>query len=206
MSSSGKPELFTTEQQQLGVVYAKALLSVGEKSGDTEQLLDELDAIADAVSQSPKLDAAFHSPQVSVEEKQKLVNSIFGGKASAPMLNFLQVLVSKGRFDCLRAVSAAARTLSDERSGQIQATLTTAEAVDDNIRNKIADALSKKLGKKVKLEAFVDPSIVGGIVVRVGDTVYDSSVVGQLQQVRRRAVEKATEAIREKLDRFASGA
>ena len=205
MSNNGKPDLFTTEQQQLGSVYAKALLGVGEKSGKTNELLEELSAVAEAVSNQPSLNSTLQSPQVGAEEKLNLVGKIFEKKVSAPMMNFLKVLVGKDRFDCVAAISAAAKKLNDEKSGDVQATVTTAEKISDKARNEIAEQLSKKLGKKVKLDSVVDASVVGGVVVRVGDTVYDNSVVGQLQQVRQRAMEKAAEAIREKLDRFASG-
>ena len=204
MSNNGKPDLFTTEQQQLGSVYAKALLGVGEKSGNTDQLLEELSVLAEAVSNQPSLNSTLQSPQVGTEEKLKLVGKIFEKKVSAPLMNFLKVLVGKDRFDCVAAISAAAKQLNDEKSGEIQATVTTAEKIDAKSRDEIAKQLSKKLGKKVKLDSVVDASVVGGVVVRVGDTVYDNSVVGQLQQVRQRAMEKAAEAIREKLDRFAS--
>ncbi len=204
MSNNGKPDLFTTEQQQLGSVYAKALLGVGEKSGDTTKLLEELSAVAEAVSNQPSLSNTLQSPQVGAEEKLKLVGKIFEKKVSVPMMNFLKVLVGKDRFDCVAAISAAAKQLNDEKSGEIQATVTTAEEIDAKSRDEIAKQLSTKLGKKVKLDSVVDASVVGGVVVRVGDTVYDNSVVGQLQQVRQRAMEKAAEAIREKLDRFAT--
>jgi F-type H+-transporting ATPase subunit delta len=178
---------------------------VGEKSGNTPQLLEELSAVAEAVSSQPNLNNTLRSPQVGAQEKVDLVAKIFGSKVSGPLLNFLKVLVNKDRFDCVAAISVAALRLNDEKSGEIQATVTTAETIDDTARNEIADQLSKTLGKKVKLDSVIDPSIVGGVVVRVGDTVYDNSVVGQLQQVRQRAMEKATEAIREKLERFATG-
>ena len=205
MGNNGKPDLFTTEQQQLGSVYAKALLGVGEKSGNTQQLLEELSAVAEAVSNQPSLNITLQSPQVGSEEKLKLVGKIFEKKVSVPMMNFLKVLVGKDRFDCVAAISAAAKKLNDEKSGEVQATVTTAEEISASAKDEIAKQLSKKLGKKVKLDSVVDASVVGGVVVRVGDTVYDNSVVGQLQQVRQRAMEKAAEAIREKLDRFASG-
>lgn len=205
MSKNGKPDLFTTEQQQLGSVYAKALLGVGEKSGNTKQLLEELSAVAEAVSNQPSLANTLQSPQIGAEEKVNLVGRIFEKKVSAPLLNFLKVVVGKDRFDCVPAISAAAKQLNDEKSGEVQATVTTAEKIDKSAKEEIANQLSKKLGKKVKLDSVIDPSIVGGVVVRVGDTVYDNSVVGQLQQVRQRAMEKAAEAIREKLDRFATG-
>jgi F-type H+-transporting ATPase subunit delta len=203
MSENGKPDLFTTEQQQLGAVYAKALLGVGEKSGNTNELLEELSAVAEAVSNQPSLNSTLQSPQVGSEEKLQLVGKIFENKVSGPMMNFLKVLVGKDRFDCVAAISASAKKLNDEKSGEVRATVTTAAEIDDSAKDEIAKQLSQKLGKKVKLDSVVDEAVVGGVVVRVGDTVYDNSVVGQLQQVRQRAMEKAAEAIREKLDRFA---
>ena len=205
MGNNGKPDLFTTEQQQLGSVYAKALLGVGEKSGNTKQLLEELSAVVEAVSDQPSLNSTLQSPQVGSQEKLELVGKIFEKQVSEPMMNFIKVLVGKDRFDCVAAISVAAEKLNDEKSGEVQATVTTAEEIDVSAKDEIAKQLSKKLGKKVKLGSVVDASVVGGVVVRVGDTVYDNSVVGQLQQVRQRAMEKAAEAIREKLDRFAGG-
>lgn len=118
------------------------------------------------------------------------------------MMNFLKVIVQKDRFDCLPAVAVAAQQMHDQMSGKIQATLITAEKVDKKNRAEIAEQLSKKLGKEVELNAEVDPSIIGGVVVRVGDTVYDSSVAGQLEQVRAKAMKKASDVIREQLNRF----
>ena len=80
--------------------------------------------------------------------------------------------------------------------------MTSASPLDDEAVERITTQLSKTLGKDVSLQVLVDPEILGGIVVRVGDTVYDGSVVNQLAQVRSRAVKRASDAIREKLDRF----
>lgn len=204
MKDSGKPELFTTGQQQLGVVYAKALLAVGEESGSESELVEEIGVVADAVSDQPRLQDSLASPRVAMEEKVALVDRIFGQKVSPSMLQFLNVLVRKGRFDCLRAVRVSAEQILGERRGEVKATVTTAAEVDDHAKDRIAESLSKRLGKKVNLHAIVDPSIVGGMVVRVGDTVYDSSVVGQLQQVRTKAMKKAAESIREQLGKFTS--
>jgi F-type H+-transporting ATPase subunit delta len=94
--------------------------------------------------------------------------------------------------------------MQDEMSGRVQAVLTSASEIDESVKNNISDKLSKLLGKTVSLTSVVDPEILGGIVVRVGDTVYDGSVVSQLAQVRVKAVKKAADAIRAQLDRFAS--
>ena len=160
MSDNGKPDLFTTEQQQLGSVYAKALLGVGEKSGNTSQLLEELSAVAEAVSNQPSLNSTLQSPQVGAEEKLNLVGKIFEKKVSASMLNFLKVIVGKDRFDCVPAISAAAKKINDDNSGEIQATVTTAEEVSAAAQEEIAKQLSKKLGKKVKLDSVIDRQLL----------------------------------------------
>ena len=202
MAKQETPELITTDQQQLGEVYAKALFGVGEKSGSTEDLIGELKSINKAVAELPKLSGALAAPQIGTDEKTALVEKAFAGKTSKAMMNFLKVIVQKDRFDCLPAVAVAAQQMHDQMSGKIQATLITAEKVDKKNREEIAEQLSKKLGKEVELNAEVDSSIIGGVVVRVGDTVYDSSVAGQLEQVRAKAMKKASDVIREQLNRF----
>jgi len=202
MAKQETTQHITTDQQQLGEVYAKALLGVGEKSGSTEALIDELKDVTQAVAELPKLSDALTAPQISTDEKTALIEKAFTGKTSPAIMNFLKVIVRKDRFDCLPAVAVAAKQMHDQMSGKIQATLVTAEKVDKSTRDEIAEKLSKKLGKQVELKRTVDPSIIGGVVVRVGDTVYDSSIAGQLEQVRSKAMKKASDVIREQLNRF----
>lgn len=202
MANSETIERITTDQQQLGEVYAKALLGVGEKSGSTEALISELQEVNQSVAALPKLSDALTTPQLSSEEKTSLVIKAFSGKISPAMMNFLKVVVQKGRFDCLPAVAISAKQIHDQLSGRIQATLITAQEVDQLTRDNIASKLSHKLGKQVQLQSEVDPSIIGGVVVRVGDTVYDSSVAGQLKQVQTKAMKKAADSIRQQLNRF----
>ena len=120
------------------------------------------------------------------------------------LLDFLKVLSRNGRFNCLAATAVSAEKLRDEVAGRIQGELTTAAEVDQAVVDRIAKQLSKVVGKEVKLTNKVDSKVIGGMVIRIGDTVYDGSVVNQLAQIRTKAVQKASDAIREKLDRFAS--
>ena len=94
--------------------------------------------------------------------------------------------------------------MQDEMAGRVQAILTSATPVDDKVKNAIAEKLSSVLGKTVTLNSVIDPSIIGGMVIRIGDTIYDGSVVNQLAQIRVKAIKNASDAIREKLDRFAT--
>ena len=202
--SSTQPTVFDSDQQQLGDVYAKALLAFGAESGSVDQLVDGLNEIVDVIRGVPGLQKALESPRIAFEEKSKLLDKAFSGKIDQDLGNFLKVVGSKGRFDCLGAIAASACTMQDEMSGRVQAVLTSASVVEQSVQDKIAQQLSTVLGKKVSLQASIDPAIIGGMVVRVGDTVYDGSVTNQLAQVRSKAVKRVADVIREKIDRFAT--
>jgi len=202
MVEAKQPTVFDSDQQQLGDVYARALLAFAADAGDVDQLVDELGEVVEAINGVAGLRGALESPRVGVESKVDLLDKAFAGKVEKGLLHFLKVVGNKGRFDCLGAIASSAKTLRDEMSGRVQAVVTSASPMDSEVVGRITDQLSKTLGKDVSLQALVDPEILGGIVVRVGDTVYDGSVVNQLSQVRARAVKRASDAIREKLDRF----
>jgi F-type H+-transporting ATPase subunit delta len=196
--------VFDTNQQQLANVYAKALLGAGEKSGKLGQLIEELDAVVGAIDQLPKLKSTLESPRVDAGSKAALIDKCFGSRVSKDLAHFLKIVANKGRFDCLPAMLGSARRMYDEMSGRVEATVTTAESIDEQVRQQISDRLSGALGKAVNLTASVDPGIIGGMVVRVGDTVYDGSVVSQLAQVRSQTIKRATDVIRASIDRFTS--
>lgn len=197
------PTVFDTDQQHIGDVYAKALLSVGKETGKVDELVEQIDGFVAAVDQLPKFKAALESPRISVADKESMIQKSVGGKVNSDLVNFLKVLGRKGRFDCLNAICGSVHRMHDEMAGRAQATLTTANEVDPSLVSNIAAKLEKVLGKQVVLSTEVDPSIIGGMVVRVGDTVFDGSVVNQLSQVRTRAIKAAGDSIRSSLERFA---
>ncbi len=196
------PTVFDTDKASLGDVYAKALLGVGSNSGKSEELIDELKAVAKVVRKLPKLQATLESPQVSSDAKHAILQKAFDGKLSKDMLNFLKIVGNKGRFDCLSQISSSAKRLHDEMSGNLRAEVITAEKVEKSVIADIAAQLEKALGKKVSVKAVVDPKIIGGMVIRIGDTIHDGSVVNQLNQVRAKAIKGASDAIRGSLDKF----
>ena len=194
--------VFDSDQQQLGKVYAQALLGFAQQSTAVDSLIEEFDAVVDTVESTPQLKLALESPRISGAEKERLVEKIFAGKVSRDLVNFLKIVGARDRFDCLAAIRAGAQRLHDEMAGRVQATLTTAHEVDDSVRLKLQAKLSTVLGKEVGLSAKVDEAIIGGMVVRVGDTVYDGSVVNQLDRVRAKAVKRTTDAIRQEIGTF----
>ncbi len=202
MVEAKQPTVFDSDQQQLGDVYARALLAFGAEAGNVDQLVDELGEVVETIDGVAGLRDALESPRIGAGSKVDLLDKAFAGKVEKGLLHFLKVVGNKGRFDCLGAISSSAQALRDEMSGRVQAVVTSASPMDGKAVERITSQLSKTLGKEVSLQVLVDPEILGGIVVRVGDTVYDGSVINQLSQVRSRAVKRASDAIREKLDRF----
>lgn len=202
MSEAQQSTVFDTEQQQLGDVYAKALLGVAKNAEKMDMLVEELGQVVVVFNELPKFRAAMESPRIEQADKASMLDKAFKGKCSKKLLNFLKLIAQRGRFECLNSIHGSAVKAHDEMAGRVKATLTTASEVTGDIEKSIAKKLSKILGKEVNLECVVDPEVIGGMVVRVGDTVYDGSVANQLKQVRTKAVQKAVDAFREKLDKF----
>jgi len=197
-----QPTVFDTDKQQLGDVYAKAFLGVAKESGKLDDLVDELGQVVGVFNGLPKFRAAMESPRIEQADKASMLDKAFKSKCSKELLNFLKLIAQRGRFDCLNSILGSTVKAHDEMAGRVKATLTTASEITDDVEKSIAKKLSGILGKEVNLECVVDPEVIGGMVVRVGDTVYDGSVANQLKQVRAKAVQKAVDAFREKLDKF----
>jgi F-type H+-transporting ATPase subunit delta len=192
-----------TGLQYLGTVYAKALLGATEKSGTTELVLSELQSVLDDVlARLPQFEAALSSPRIPMETKERMLDRAFGGKMSVQLINFLKVLSRRGRFNSLRNVYMAARRIVNELRGRVEVRLTTAEPLDTATRDLVVNKLRAALGRDVELLAHVDPDLIGGLVIRVGDTVYDGSVANQLRRLRQELVARASQTLGSQTDRF----
>lgn len=203
MAKVKQPTVFDSEQKHLGDVYAKALLGATDSAGNTEQVLEEFDAlVGDVLDKLPKLETTLASPRVPEEAKMQMLDKAFGGKMSATLLNFLKVVCEHRRFDCVRAMNRAAHELENELTGRVDVQIATVEPLTDELCERVTDRLEALLGKKVNLTMQIDADLIGGLEVRVGDTVYDASVLGRLGRLRQEAVERTSQAIRQSLERF----
>ena len=194
-----------TGQQYLAAVYAKALLGATERAGNTEAVLEELEALLSEVFQQlPKLESTLTSPRVGQAEKLRLLELAIGSRVSRSLLDFLKVLARRGRLDCLRAISRAARQQLNEIRGRVEVTLVTAEPLGEDSKRQAAERLQTALGQQIDLSTSVDPDLIGGAIVRVGDTIFDGSVINRLEQMRRTAHTNSAQKMRDELDRFAT--
>lgn len=204
--AAGNSGGFDTGQEYLGNVYAKALLGVTEAARKTDLVLEEFDSLlVDVFDKLPQFEATLASLRVKHEEKLVMLDRAFAGKMSAELLNFLKVVSRHGRLDCLRAINRIAHERLDELRGRVTVELRTAEPLDAATLEQVRGKVSGMLKREVKLLTKIDPSIVGGLIIRVGDTVYDASLAARLRQMRETAVEQSFQKIRQAVDRFVAG-
>jgi F-type H+-transporting ATPase subunit delta len=193
-------------RQQVGTIYAKALLGATEKTASTDDVLVEFGSLVhDALDRFPGLDDTLSSPRVPAEEKTLLLDRVFGTRMSESLLIFLKVVCAHGRLDCLREIYQSALRQVNELRGLIEVQLTTAEPVDRLLVGQITDVLQKSLGRQVLLRETYDADLIGGMVVRVGDKIYDGSVANRLAQLRTEALDRTVQEIRGATARFTSG-
>ncbi|WP_182867262.1 ATP synthase F1 subunit delta [Rhodopirellula sp. JC639] len=192
-----------TGAEQLGKTYAQALLGAAQQAGRTEVIVDQLNQLVDQyLRKSPPLAAAFASPRIDLHEKQRVIDKVFGGDFDPLLLTFLKVMASRGRLGHVAAVRDGVLELYDTMTNQVLAKVSTAVPLDDGLRASITEKLGAATGKKVRLQEVVDADLIGGMVIRIGDTVFDNSVANRLNGIAKRASEGFSAKIAEKFDQL----
>jgi F-type H+-transporting ATPase subunit delta len=178
--------VFDSEEEHVGEVYAKALLSVARKSSNTDELLSQFQSVVEEVlSKNPKLEAALNSPKLSLEQKESLLEKILGSHVDPTVLKFLKVLCRRQRLNYVRGIQRSITDFRDEELGRVRVTVTSALPLSDQEVDGIRTQLKSKLNREVSVVTKVDPAIIGGLVLRIGDTVFDGSVTGKFDQMLR---------------------
>jgi F-type H+-transporting ATPase subunit delta len=165
--------------------YAEALFDLGERSGNTGRYAELIDALAGAVETTPEVQGVLMSPRVTKSEKTRLLGAALKD-APRQFVLFLQALVKRGRQRLLREIAAEYAALLDVKHNRVRAGVTLAHTVDPNLQREIQAALSRQLGKEVIAHFHVDPEILGGTVVRMGERIHDGSVRRRMTKLRRR--------------------
>ena len=173
--------------ETIGRNYAEALYSLGEKSGNTDRYADLLDAVAAAIESEPLVQGVLMSPRVTKTAKSKLLAAALP-KAPKEFILFLQAVVKRGRQGLFRAIATQYMGLLDIKMNRVRAGVTLVREANEETRKAIAEGLKRALKKDVIPTYRVDPEILGGLVVRVGDRVYDGSVRRRMLRLRRQLV------------------
>jgi F-type H+-transporting ATPase subunit delta len=190
-------------QQQVGKIYAKALLAAAQDAGIVEQVIEEFRAFQSEVLDAlPDFELLLISPRVAQVNKLSLLDRSLQGRVSGTFLNFLKVVVQHRRFDCIRAMLLSVIAQHHEMVGRVEVQVTAAVALTDAMRTQITEQLETAFGRRVILTMQIDPELVGGVVVRVGDTVFDGSLTGRLERLRKTVIERTSQAINKSFGRF----
>ena len=168
--------------------YAEALLALARKANDTAGWGVAVSALGDAVAQDVTLRHFLEAPQVSASQKNAVLGRALADKTAPNFVRFVQKLVSNRRQMLLPAVAVEYHNLLDEAEGRVHARVTVSRAFDQAGTDAIAAALASALRKTVVVHMAVDERILGGVVVRVGDTVMDGSVRRKLGRLREKMV------------------
>lgn len=181
--------------------YAEALLNA---SGDeVNAVVEELEAIeAEVLRPSPKFAAILASPSVPVLDKDRILTEAFEKTALPTVVKFLRVLNRHGRLALLGSVTRQARSTLDKRQNRKPVTVRSAVPLDEAQVAAVLNRLAKLVNATPVITLEVDPSLIGGLVVQVGDDVYDASVRTRLEQLRGRLIERKTYEIQSRRDHF----
>lgn len=168
--------------------YADALLGTVPAGFDIEALIVALRDVSAAVAGSPPLRAVLATPSVKLEVKRRIVEEL-GAKAGADGVGarYLRLLLENGRILQLGEILAALREALDAREGVIPAQVTAASELDGSARDRVAAALSRATGRKVRASFSTDPSLLAGFVARVGSKIYDASALGAIEKFKEEA-------------------
>jgi len=164
--------------------YAQALYDMAGKSGLTERIDDDVSVVGETLAQSRELTRLFASPVVSRDRKAAVLRALFKDRLHGTMLQFLEMLVAKRREGVFPQVVTAYQELRDSALGIVEANVRSAKPMTADEENGIRDALERMTGKNVRLKIEPDATLLGGVVIQVGDTVYDGSVRNQLAHLR----------------------
>lgn len=189
--------------QRIARVYAEALLNAAEESGKVKEILDSLDALM-AAHVDPDVQSFFHSGTVGRNQRRTTIEKTFEGRLDPLLVNFIQVLNDHERLALIRSVAVQYRTLLDERQGIGRVFVKSAVQLDEAQQSRLRAELSKVMVRQPVLELSVDPNLLGGLVVRAGDWLYDASVKNRVETMRKKLIEASSHEIQTGRDRFSS--
>jgi len=177
--------------EELAQVYARSLFAVAREQDKLDELREQVAQFADALNGNRDLVVFFFSPYFSIKEKQEALGRVLDG-ADQVLLNFLSLLIENHRMPVIFRIRQEYERLWDEENRTLAVEITSAIQLDQATTESLGKTIGERAGRKVTLAARVDPDILGGIVVRVGNSILDASIRNRLEQLRRHVAQGAS--------------
>lgn len=195
----------TDTQQQtptVELVYAAALLELAQAGSGADDVREQMDDLAELIRTDPGLQKLLGSMVLSTTERSASIQRIFEGRVSDLVYRFLQVVNAKDRLSDLLAIAISFGQLVDRQNGIIEVDAYVAATMDEAQQQRVTTELGQALGGTVVLHQYVDPSLIGGIKLRIGDKLIDASVVSQLRKMKEQIVAAGRDSLRGDTGRF----
>lgn len=170
--------------EEVSRVYSEALFDVAKEKGSLDEIHEQLGQIADAVAADQDLQVFFFSPYFSSEEKREGIGKSISG-ANPELLNFLELLAEKHRMPALFRIRRRFDELWGIENKRLEVTVTSAIELDPSVVESVGAEIERKTGQTIELTSKVDESIIGGLVLQVGNRVLDASIRSRLEKLRR---------------------
>ncbi len=185
------------DEQELAVaaVYARALLALASDCDEADQVESELAELAGLLAANPEIGNYLASPLVDEEGRAAVLERAFREQASELLVNTLQVMNNKGRLGLLPALAEAYRLENEHRRGEVDVEVTTAVELSEELRRRIAVTASRYAGRTARLVEKVDPALLGGLVLKIGDRKIDSSLARQIHDAREGLLERSSQEL-----------
>lgn len=171
-------------ESQVARRYATALFKTAKRISQTDRILDDLKAIADLLRKDPNLKKFLEAPQILDQYKRELFTTAFKHLVSEALFSFLILVQGKHRIEYLLAMAEEYERLVKEDQGILQTHVITARALDPVLNHRLKEELEKNTGKRIEMISKIDPEIIGGIVVVLGNKIIDKSIRHQLDELR----------------------
>lgn len=176
-------------------VYSAAMLQLAESQGEVDVLLEELRDFAARIDENAELRAFLSSPTVDMDVRRRTLETMLRGRYSDLLVDSLQVLNRKGRLGLIPSVAEAYALARDEFHGRVQVQVRTAAFLSVELRERIKDVVGRYTGKEADLVETVDESLIGGLVVQIGDQKFDTSVATRLKRLGGALRDRASQEI-----------
>jgi F-type H+-transporting ATPase subunit delta len=170
--------------EEIAQVYARSLFEVASEQGKLDTVREQLGAFADALAQSRELQTFFFSPYFSTQEKTDGLHRTVEG-ADETVLNFLELLVENHRMPVVFRVRREYDRLWEDVNRLLPVEITSAVELDRSVADRIGEEIGRQTGRRVQLTSTVDPDVIGGLVLRVGNSILDASIRTRLEALRK---------------------
>lgn len=185
--------VFDDATRHVARIYAEALLSAADKRQQTQEVLEQLEELVrEVLSRDWAYALLLATAVISREHKREVLRRAFEGKVNEVLYHFLLVLNDHDRLDIIRETAVLMRDVYERRAGRMHVEVKSAVALDDEQRERLRRELRDKFHREPILSVRVEPELIGGLVVKVEDWVYDGSVRAHLERIRNQLIEKGS--------------